>query len=189
MIRGGDCTLQLEGEKISCLTEENLVSLRFATGRKRKWVWIVWLISLVSKHCQTSIFTFSDVLAGKCGLDGEEDVFAFSNNIVKIFTFSYNVFKIFTISISFSRFSPCTKITFIYFGNNQEVRLLLFVYFLEYRYLKPVLLYQIFVCPHTQIQLVIIYIRKISLHKSKSDLVRRILRLKNSPYTYKLSIL
>ena len=114
MIRGGDCTLQLEGEKISCLTEENLVSLRFATGRKRKWVWIVWLRSLVSKHCQTSIFTFSDVLAGKCGLDGEEDVFAFSNNIVKIFTFSYNVFKIFTISNNFSRFSPCIKITFIY---------------------------------------------------------------------------
>lgn len=36
LTRGRDCTLQLEGEKISCLTEENLVSLRFATGRKRK---------------------------------------------------------------------------------------------------------------------------------------------------------
>jgi len=34
--RGGDCSLQLEGEKISCLTEDDLISLRFATGRKRK---------------------------------------------------------------------------------------------------------------------------------------------------------
>jgi len=36
LTRGGDCTLQLDGEKISCLTEEDLVSLRFATGRSRK---------------------------------------------------------------------------------------------------------------------------------------------------------
>ena len=34
--RGGDCSLQLEGEQISCITEDDFISLRFGTGRRRK---------------------------------------------------------------------------------------------------------------------------------------------------------
>jgi len=34
--RDGDCGLQLKGDKISCMTDDDLVSIRFATVRKQK---------------------------------------------------------------------------------------------------------------------------------------------------------
>ena len=114
MFRDGDCGLQLKGDTISCMTDDDLVSIRFATVRKQKWIFNWTQLSFTHLLLQMSSRE-SMVSTEKKMCTSFQINICLSNNLINIF--EINFCPIFFVLM---RLSPEVKINY-YFQHEKKL--------------------------------------------------------------------